>query len=80
MDYPEADRFMEAAFNDALAALSEVTSAEKIAEWLWSNRWQSFPDGTKTYVVQRYLRWAFCNWAERQAHYYAKFRDYDIPF
>jgi hypothetical protein len=89
MDYPEADRFMETAINDALAALPKATSADKIADWLWANRWPSFPDGMKYHVVQKSLRRAFCDWAERQANYYARLGDHrqysppnddDIPF
>ena len=80
MDYPEADRFMEAAINDALAALPKATSADKIADWLWANRWPSFPDGIKNYGVQRFLRSAFCEWAGRQAHYYSALSHPDAPY
>jgi len=89
MDCTESDRVLEEAISDALATLPKDTDADKIADWLLANRWQSFPDEMKNHVVQRSLRSAFCNWAERQAHYYARLgdgrrysppNDDDLPF
>jgi len=91
MERPKSDRvlelecILEAAISDALANLPRDTSADKVAEWLLANRWQSFPDSVKNHFVHMSLRRAFCSWAGRQMAYYARLSERypppdEVPF